>query len=456
MSWPPSLLGLPGAALCLACMAGCTAPRTPAAEPVSSAPQGSPPLKNVSIGPGKLDVGLNFRTRYEVFDNFNTLHYDEADDDLLLLRTRLSLGYRLAEANRFFVEFQDARYTLNRMKRGDFALSCPYYDPFDLRQAWWEWRQMGGSPWSFKAGRQSLLYADRRLFAPAEWGNVGNYWWDGAVLKFERPAISVEAFYAQRVLSEPERWNFRHHPYHVGGLYVRWRQLAVPVDTFYVIKHDWSGGVAGESGQGNEIRHTFGVFSERPEGQAWDYTFFAAGQTGEYGQDAIRAYGLIVRGGYTFAAAWRPRVGAEFSYASGDRHPNDGVAGTFDGIFGGMAMPYGWMNVVSWKNLEDYALNFSVQPKSRWKFGVEYHYFRLAQSRDAWYWVNGRAEQRDPTGKAGRDLGHEVDVVLRWQATAALELMAGFGHFFAGGYIGQRLTGRPDAQWGFLQATLYY
>jgi hypothetical protein len=163
-------------------------------------------------------------------------------------------------------------------------------------------------------------------------------------------------------LSEPEKWNFDHWPYHVGAVYARVKQLPVMLDAFYVIKNDWSGKAKGERGTGDETRHTFGLFSERTAGKGWDYGFFVAGQLGEYGRDDIRAFGLIARGGYTFKPSWKPRAGFEFNYASGDRDPNDGAAGTFDGIFGAMDIPYGWMNVVSWKNLEDYVLNLSVQP----------------------------------------------------------------------------------------------
>jgi hypothetical protein len=321
------------------------------------------PLKDIEVGLGKLDLGLNVRARYESLDNFNILHYGTVtDDNVLLLRTRLSADYRLTEQAHTFVEFQDARYWLSDLSLADYGRSSSYYDEFDLRQAYLEWRRIGESPFGVKLGRQILLYGDRRVFAPAEWGNVGNYWWDAARLYYETDPIAVDVVYAQRVLSEPKDWNFDHWPYHVGAVYARVKQLAVTLDAFYVVKHDWSGSAKGERGTGNETRHTFGLFSERPAGKGWDYGLFAAGQLGEYGRDDIRAFGVIARGGYTFKPAWKPRVGFEFNYASGDRDPKDGVAGTFDGIFGAMDIPYGWMNVVSWKNLEDYVANFSVQP----------------------------------------------------------------------------------------------
>lgn len=422
-----------------------------AAEPAK--PPWYSALKDIQAGPGKLDFGFNLRTRYEYLDNFSILHYGADADDVLLLRLRLSADYRLGEQAHTFVEFQDARYWLSDLALADFGRSCTYFDEFDLRQAYVEWRRIGDSPFGVKLGRQILQYADRRLFAPAEWGNVGNYWWDAARLTYDTDAVQVDLLYGQRVLSEPKDWNFDHWPYHMAGVYARIKQLPVTLDAFYVVKHDWSGTAKGESGPGNETRHTFGLFSERPAGQGWDYGFFAAGQLGEYGRDDIRAFGVIARGGYTFKADWKPRLGFECNYASGDRDPHDGTAGTFDGIFGAMDIPYGWMNVVSWKNLEDYALNFSLQPTKPLKLSLDYHYFRLAQSRDAWYWVNGKPERRDPAGRAGRELGHELDMIARWQVNKELELLAGYTCFFTGDYVRNTPGNNRDANWTFLQLT---
>lgn len=234
-----------------------------AAEPVKQ--PWYTPLKDIKAGPGRFDLGFNLRVRYEYLDNFNILHYGTGTaDDVLLLRARLSADYRLTGQAHTFVEFQHARYWLSDLALSDFGRSCTYYDEFDLRQAYLEWKQIGESPFGVKLGRQILLYADRRLFAPAEWGNVGNYWWDAAKLCYETDPIALDVIYGQRVLTGPKDWNFDHWPHHMGAVYARVKQLPVTLDVFYVIKHDWSGNAKGESGTGNETRHTFGLFPSGP------------------------------------------------------------------------------------------------------------------------------------------------------------------------------------------------
>ena len=72
-------------------------------------------------------------------------------------------------------------------------------------------------------------------------------------------------------------------------------------------------------------------------------------------------------------APWKPRIGAALAYASGDRDPHDGTSDTFDGLFAGVGGVFGWMNLVSLENLQDYEVYFSVQPCKNLTLAVEYH-----------------------------------------------------------------------------------
>ena len=112
---------------------------------------------------------------------------------------------------------------------------------------------------------------------------------------------------------------------------------------------------------------------------------------------------------------------------------------------------YGRMNLVSWMNLEDYQLSFSVKPAKTVKVSLDYHFLRLASGRDSWYWCNGRSMRRDPTGSAGQALGQEIDLLIKWQITRNLELFAGYAHFFPCEFV-RRTPGSDDhADWLFVQ-----
>ncbi len=424
-------------------------------------------VKNIPLGPGKLDFGLNLRTRYEFFDNFNGRRYGTGEDDsLLLLRTRVSADYRFLEEAHVYAEMQDARHWLSDLKREAFPINCPFYDEFELKQAFFEWKHIGKSPVGFKAGRQTISYADARVFGPGEWGNIGRYWWDAAKVYVDLEWAQLDFLYGQRIISEPTTFNDDHFPYQMAGIYAQGRkftegEFSIKPDVFYIVRYDDHGNLVGESGVGDENRHSLGFAFSGTLGRRWDFAGTLVGQGGGFGRDDIQAAGANARVGYTFDALWSPRVAGEFSYASGDDDPNDGTRGTFDGVFGAIDTYYGRMNLVSWMNLEDYQFTFEVKPARNLKVWADYHFLRLNEARDSWYYCTGQSMRRDRTGNSGRALGHEIDLLVQWQINKYLDLFAGYSHFFAGSFIERTRNAKPaldasDANWLFAQLTFKF
>jgi hypothetical protein len=437
---------------------------SPGKSPAAASPQKSSAwydsLKDIPLGPGTLDIGVNIRTRYEFTDNFSVQKYGtELDDNLLLLRSRLSLDYHIGKPAHVYVEMQDARYSSDELPRSAFPASNPFHDETELRQAFLEWEHIGDSPLGFKAGRQSIACADKRIFGPGEWGNVGRYWWDAAKLYWHTKPVKVDLLYGRQIVSEPSSFNDEHFPYQMGALYAQFRSITngsftFKPDAFYVGRYDTHGNLKGESGTGDEIRHTLGFRADGQFGRGWDYYGTFAGQFGEYGKDDIATLGVIAGLGYTWKADWKPRWGVEFAYASGDDDPTDGTRGTFDNVYGAAdAYYYGWMNLVGWVNLEDYQMSFAVRPTKDLKLWVEYNYFRLASATDAWYYGDGKAVRRDATGQAGQELGHEINVLGQWKLHKTLELLGGYGLFLPGEFVRNTPGSDDPAHWVFAQLT---
>ena len=77
---------------------------------------------------------------------------------------------------------------------------------------------------------------------------------------------------------------------------------------------------------------------------------------------------------------------------------------------------------------------------------MAYNYLRLAESEDAWYGV----KRRDKKGKSGRELGHEVDLTLKYSFSKMIKVEGGYSHFFRGDFVKE--TGdHDDADWCYLQ-----
>jgi hypothetical protein len=412
-------------------------------------------MKDVLLGPGRLSIDFQLRTRFEYFDDYSVRGY-AADENttLLLLRTRIGAEYRVGDA-RLYLQLQDARFWSDDLERGDFPGPCPYFDALDLRQAYAEWNRIGDTPLGFKVGRQSITYRDKRIFGPGDWGNTGRYWWDAAMLHLDTRFFLLDLVYGRRVRSEPTRFNRRHFDLGMAAAYARVKQLPFDLDLFYVLRYDDVGEMPGDVEPVRQRSHTVGFYLRARAG-GFDFGGTLAGQFGRSGGREVRAFGGHAGVGYTFENPWKPRLAFDFSYASGDDHPGDGVRKTFDGVFGSIDGLYGRMNLVSWRNLEDYQLSFGLVPVEGVQLQLDAHRLRLAAAGDAWYWASGRPMRWDPTGRSGRALGFEIDALLEWKLTRNVELYVGYARFFPGEFLRSTPGGSPAADWSFVQLVFHF
>lgn len=410
------------------------------------------PLKNIPLGSGKLDVDFQFRTRYEHTNDFTIRGYGRDEhDELMLVRTQLGFDYTFGKEAHAYVMFQDSRHYLSDMSREDFPLTCTFFDQADVRKAYVEVKHIGGSPFGFKVGRQALDYGDRRFLGPANWGNVGGFWWDAAKVYIDTEPVQVDLFFGQRVIREQIRWDNRHFDFDAIGAYAQFKKLPCKFDLFYLLRYDDHGNARGERTTGDIRRHTVGARVDGKFLTRWDYGGTLAAQFGTQGGDDVEAYGAHARLGYTWTdRPWTPRLGGEFAYASGDRNPRDGKNQTFDNLYTCPTSYYGRMNFLSWQNMMDFQATFSVKPTKKLKLWVDYHYFRLASDTDSWYWFNFTRRARDAGGDSGHELGQEIDLLAKWTVSKNLDLFAGYAFFLPGTFV-ENTLGYDNANWGFFQ-----
>ena len=126
-----------------------------------------------------LDVGLDFRTRYEYRENdyrpsATATGFREYPDNLWLLRTRAWFGVKdILDPLRFAVEFQDSRAYNSVYSRTDADTN-----EFEIIQGYAElyFDNVFGHnhPLSVRAGRQHLELLDRRLIGNNQFRNTTN------------------------------------------------------------------------------------------------------------------------------------------------------------------------------------------------------------------------------------------------------------------------------------------
>jgi hypothetical protein len=176
-----------------------------------------------------------------------------------------------------------------------------------------------------------------------------------------------------------------------------------------------------------------------------------------------QAFAIVALGGYTWTkAAWTPRVGLEYDFASGDSNPNDNKHETFENLFPTNHKFYGYMDFLSLQNIHDVRLMTSIKPLPRLTILGEAHAFMLADTHDNFYTVAG-ARRGGITATPGNGyginpgyssfVGSELDLVATYAFSPQGTIEAGYGHFFRGDYIKQSLAavGSADANWVYIQ-----
>jgi len=411
-------------------------------------------LDPLHLGKGTFHLGLQIRTRGEFWHGYTVKGpANGADDRALLLRTRILGQYRHPHGYRFVLELQDSRYTGSRLAPADFPRTCPFEDQLDIHQAFAEFHLPLRNILVLKAGRQVITYADRRIFGPGNWGNVGRYWWDAVKLSFLTGPVRTDLLWGQRVIREPGRLDTDHYPFHLLGVYSMlhqpWGQLHL-----FVLERRSHRPARGETGVGRSRVRTVGAWVHTQPGPRWILEGTLALQRGERGGDEVRAWGGHLLFRRRFPARSNPYVGAELAIGSGDRDPGDGIAGTFDGVFGSVSGAYGRMNLFCWKNLRDLVLTVGFHPWRETVVWLDLHHFELDSASDAWYWCSGKPLLRDPLGRHGRQLGHELDLLFKTRLAPHWSLFAGAGFFRRGPFLERDPRVARHLAWGFVQLTL--
>jgi len=179
---------------------------------------------------------------------------------------------------------------------------------------------------------------------------------------------------------------------------------------------------------------------KKPDIGKVDYEFEGAAQTGDKGNKDFFAYMGHAEVGYTVNAPWFPRIDGEYDYASGTQNPNGSSNHTFDRLFGlrrSDMMETGIFGPFFRSNIESAGSRFTVQPRDDLKAYAKHHVWYLAEAKDVFVGSNltGYSALQDKTGKAGRFLGHDLELVASWKPNSNLVVEAGYEHWFKGDYF---------------------
>lgn len=370
-----------------------------------------------------------FRGRLEGFAGGG---FGNSEDAYWLNRVRLNMTLIPTAWLKFQFQWQDAQ-VFGKNPKPDRP---PFEDTMDLRSAYVELMGPESKAMGFRVGRQELVFGEQRLVGHVSWLNTARTF-DAVRATVRYKGYRLDAFAASVVNLREGEINKRADGNNFHGAYGSITSL-VPKATVEPYGF-WrlSPRLTTELGTpGNLDAKTIGVRWVGKLPASFDYGIEMAKQIGSLGSDDVAAWAGHWLLGYTAATApYKPRLIAEYNYASGDGDPRDGSRGTFDQIYPTAHDKYGLADQVGWRNIHHSRLGVEFKPRPKWLLTGNYHSWWLASPRDGLYNAAGALVVRRVDGSAGRHVGQELDVQAVYTLSPQIQVSGGYAHLFPGTFL---------------------
>lgn len=164
---------------------------------------------------------------------------------------------------------------------------------------------------------------------------------------------------------------------------------------------------------------------------------------------------VIAIAGYTFDIPWRPRLAAEWFWASGDEDPGDDRFDRYERLFGSRRTDLNNTSLygpLTFENLNAPGARLEVTPSPVTDARLVYSAAFLASDTDRF----AVARLQDPTGQSGRFMGHAIDGRARYMPESHPVVYEIGGSALLFGRFTQDAPGAPEGRrtlFGYVQAT---
>ena len=287
-----------------------------------------------------------------------------------------------------------------------------------------------------RPGRQMLSFGSQRLVSPLSWSNTYRTW-NGISAIVKNPHWQATAFATRYVPVVSYDTNQADDNNKFNGVYATTN--ITPIDmglALYFFDHR-RGNITINGNTGDEQRQTIGTrFSGKINHTAAYYEGEGAYQYGDLGNKNIRAYMLTAKVGYQFNnTTMTPNVFVAYDYASGGSSDDKKVK-TFSQLFPLGHAYLGWIDSVGRQNIRDFNTGISAKPREDMKLALQHHQFRRANTRDALYGIDG-TETRAGTAGTSSKVGHETDLLIKYNFNRHIRGLAGYSIFSPDDFIKQ-------------------
>ncbi|HEY3129545.1 MAG TPA: alginate export family protein [Acidobacteriota bacterium] len=394
-------------------------------------------LKFIPLGDdGKiyLSMGGQARFRTERWANFSFGGPGRRDDTFGLWRVRLHQDLHVGQSFRFFVEAKSALLGPDRQLPGGRRTSD--VDTVDLQNAFIDLRIPfgGNTTLTLRPGRQELAFGRERLVGIADWTNTRKTF-DGVRGIAKLGWWRVDTFWARPVRIKKYAFNGNSTDTNFFGAYAVGK---IPT-TNLVLDVYWLGLDRSNSALGSfvakENRHTIGARTGgKISNSDFDFDVESARQFGSFGDRDISAGMFASVLGYHFSkVAGAPRAYVGFDYASGGNPAGEKIR-TYNQLFPSAHPYFGFIDAIGRQNISDLSEGLSLKPMRRLEVGLDGHVFRRASAQDALYDPGGNVLRKGSLGLS-KNVGSEIDLMLKYAIDAHTVVTTGFSHLFAGDFI---------------------
>jgi hypothetical protein len=447
----------------------------------------------------------------------------KANDQFVQQMTRLGLGYDLSPDVNFYFELihsstwggggsptgpggggnngDPLTHTCGATPTAGSRSTCS----LGVRAAYMLIRNFAGvQGFSLKAGRQYLVLGDQSLFGHFDWSNTG-FSFDGIMTQYSTKVVDSQFGWfriAETDLSQgapvgsgqPNITGTGQAGNAAGDvdLFIFHNQIkSVPgflIEPYYVYYKnnlgagDVSGQGLGTPKHGDQTRHMVGGRIAMKKG-GLDWSSEAVYQFGQMGDTHVPPGGPEACGpngtqykclhisawatrnwiGYTaYTLPWKPRIGFNFDYASGDGRSNCTLnaaygscktANTFENFYPTNHIHMGYMDVMAWKNMLSLSANFQARPTDNDHIEIWYTNLNLASAQDNWYRASQGVYVFSKAGNTKTHIGDELDLVwTHFFMDGKLAFQAAYSHLWPGAYISANLGREAVGQdWAYGQ-----
>ena len=299
---------------------------------------------------------------------------------------------------------------------------------------------------ALRLGRLELAFGDERLIGSAYWANTARTF-DAAKLTLRhnwgKRNLHADIFASSVVVLHDGQLGEVQAGSNLHGINAAIDKVVTGANLELFSYWRLAPRLKNESGIVANLNETTSGFRFIGKAKGAGYSARVALQKGSLGSDQVRAWAGHWLASYGFAKVkWTPLVTAEYNYASGDANPKDGVRGTFDQLYPSGHDKSGLTDQVGLKNIRQVRIGVDIKPAKMWSAGVKFHWFWLANAHDALYSSTSAFVAQRADGSAGTFVGQELDATAGYALSRTLQVGAGVGHLFPGGFLKRTTPGK--------------